>query len=169
MPPKSNIPTPFMLKLKEAMIEKKKITESSALAYIANLVRLNDGPFSNIVFLKKNKDAILEHIAQFQPSTEANYLSSIVAALFVHKDSHIYISLYNFYKNLLNEKLDTADKEDEEKGDKMNDREKENWVSLAEIKEKWEELKEKVDKFKNNKGITKTQYETLLDFVIISV
>jgi hypothetical protein len=75
-------PTDYMIKLKEKMMEERATAESTANTYIANLVLLNDKKaFNNLGFLKKNKDAILEHLTEYADSTEQNYLSAIVSSL----------------------------------------------------------------------------------------
>jgi hypothetical protein len=118
-------PTPFMIKLKEDMKEQRGISDSTVNTYIANLCLLNKKPFNNLGFLKRDKEAILEHLTQYAESTESNYLSSIVSALSTHRDQHLYKSIYKFYSELLNEKLGKKDGEDHSK---LSESQKVNWI-----------------------------------------
>lgn len=163
------LPTPFMIKLKSDMMQKKKVAESTALSYIANLVRLNKGSFSSLTFLKKQRDEILEHIAKFAPSTESGYLSAITTALYTIKDSHLYTTTYNLYRDLLNSKLDDQDKFEDENDGKKSEKEQENWMTMDEIKDIWKSLEDKVNEFKDSKSLTKMQFETIVDFLILSL
>jgi hypothetical protein len=159
-------PTPFMIKLKEDMKEQRGISDSTVNTYIANLCLLNKKPFNNLGFLKRDKEAILEHLTQYAESTESNYLSSIVSALSTHRDQHLYKSIYKFYSELLNEKLGKKDGEDHSK---LSESQKDNWISWDDVEKKWKELKTQVDKFKDDKSISKKSFETLVDFVVLSL
>ena len=160
-------PTDYMIKLKEKMMEERSIAESTANTYIANLVLLNDKKaFNNLGFLKKNKDAILEHLTEYADSTEQNYLSAIVSSLSTRKDEHLYKSIYKTYKDILNEKLGTKDEIDHSV---KTEAQKENWLSWEEVSAKWTELHEAVMKFKGDKSITKKNFEILLDYLVLSI
>lgn len=160
-------PTEYMVQLKKTMMEQRGIAESSANTYISNLVLLNEKKvFNNLGFLKKRKDEIMEHLSQYADSTEMNYLSAVVSALSTRKDEHLYKTIYKFYKDTLNEKLGVKE---EEQTNKKTEREKVNWIDWAEVEAKWEQLNEEVNKFKNDKNITKKNFETLLDFLVLSL
>jgi hypothetical protein len=51
----------------------------------------------------------------------------------------------------------------------MNEKQKENWVSWADVLKRREELTEDVSKFANNKTVTSPQYETLMRYVILGL
>lgn len=160
-------PTPFMLKLKDDMKEQRGIVDSTANTYIANLCLLNDKkPFNNLGFLKRNKDSIMEHLTQYAESTESNYLAAIVSALSTHKDQHLYKTIYKFYSEELNNKLGKRDEEDHSK---MSEAQKDNWISWSDVENKWKELKVQVDKFKDDKSISRKNFEILVDFVVLSL
>lgn len=159
-------PTPFMLKLKEDMKEQRGISDSTVNTYIANLCLLNKKPFNNLGFLKRDKDAILEHLSQYAESTEQNYLSAIVSALSTHRDQHLYKTIYKFYVELLNDKLGKKDSEDHSK---MSEAQKDNWMSWDDVEKKFKELKSQVDKFKDDKSISKKNFETLVDYLVLSL
>jgi hypothetical protein len=46
---------------------------------------------------------------------------------------------------------------------------KENWLTWDDVMKRWNELKDEVDTFKNDKSISKRNYDTLLDFMILSL
>jgi hypothetical protein len=159
-------PTPFMIKLKEDMKEQRGLADSTVNNYIANLCLLNKKPFNNLGFLKRDKEAILEHLTQYSESTEQTYLSAIVSALSTHRDQHLYKTIYKFYSELLNEKLGKRDGEDKSK---MSEAQKDNWISWDDVEKKWQELKAQVDKFKDDKSISKKNFETLVDYLVLSL
>jgi hypothetical protein len=161
------IPTKFMIELKDKMKADRDLTDSSANLYISNLVLLNEKkPFNNLGFLKKNKDLIIEHLSQYADSTEINYLTAIVVALSTVRDQHLYKTIYKFYSDLLKqkgEKMDGVDKA------VMTPAQKENWLSWNDVESKWKELKAEVDKFKGDKSISRKNFETLVDYLVLSL
>jgi hypothetical protein len=78
----------------------------------------------------------------------------------------LYKSIYKFYSELLNEKLGKKDGEDHSK---LSESQKDNWISWDDVEKKWKELKTQVDKFKDDKSISKKSFETLVDFVVLSL
>ena len=160
-------PTKYMQELKAKMIEDRKIAESTANTYISNLVLLNEKQaFNNLGFLKKRKAEIMEHLTQYSDNTEMNYLSCIVSALSTRKEEHLYKTIYKFYQGELNDRLG---KRDEVDTSVKTETQKENWLTWLEVMERWNELKDEVDKFKGDKSITKRNYETLLNFLVLSL
>ena len=164
---KSIVPTKFMETLKDTLIRERNLATSSANTYLSNLVLLNDKQaFNNLGFLKRNKEKIMEHLSQFAETTEQNYLTAIVSALSTHKDQHLYKTIYKYYQDILKEKLGVKDEEDTtEKTEKQID----NWVTWEECENKWKELREEVDKFKHDKSISKRNFETLINYLILSL
>jgi len=160
-------PTPYMSQLKEKLMDERKIAESTANTYIANLTLLNNKQaFNNLGFLKKNKDAIMEHLTQYSDNTEMNYLSCIVSALSTRKDEHLYKTIYKYYQGELNDRLG---KRDEVDTSVKTEAQKENWLSWDDVLKRWNELKVEVDKFKGDKSISKKNFDLLLDFLVLSL
>jgi hypothetical protein len=161
------IPTKYMTELKTQLMKERGIAESSANTYIANLVLLNEkNSFNNLGFLKKNKDLILEHLTQYADSTEQNYLTAIVSCLSTRKDDHLYKTIYKTYKEILNEKLG---KRDEIDSSIKTDTQKENWINWEDVMKRWQELHDEVNIFKNDKSITRKNFEILLDYLVLSL
>jgi hypothetical protein len=67
---------------------------------------------------------------------------------------------------LLNKKLNKLDEEDTSA---MTETQKKNWIEWKEVQTKWETLRDEVNTFKNSKSITKKNFDTLLDFVVLSL
>lgn len=161
------VPTKYMLELKNVIITERKVSESTANTYLANLVLLNDKKaFNNLGFLKKNKELIIEHLSQYADSTEMNYLSAIVVALSTRKDDHLYKTIHKFYSDLLNAKLNIRDDADTTV---KSEAQKENWLSWEDVEKKWTQLKEEVDMFKNEKNLSRKNFEVLVDFLVLSL
>lgn len=160
-------PTNFMIALKEKIKAERNLTDSSVNLYLSNLVLLNEKkPFNNLGFLKKNKDLIIEHLSQYADSTEINYITAIVVALSTVKDQHLYKTIFKFYSELLRQKSDIQDGVDKKV---MTPAQKENWLAWNDVETKWKTLKEEVDKFKGDRSISRKNFETLVDYLVLSL
>lgn len=148
-------------------LKKKNLTDSSIKLYIRNLEKLNnDLPLKNFKFLE-NTDNIIEKLKDYKANTKRGYLISIVATLGCFKEDNKKIAkVYKiYYDNMMNIAKEIKEKPTEE----MNDAQKENWLSWDKVKEKFEELKEKVNNFINNKEINEHQYNILLSYVVLAL
>lgn len=142
----------------------KNLSQTSINFYVRNLERLNDDkPLKNLNFLK-NTNEILEKLSKYKENTKRGYLISIVTSLALDKTKK---KLYDVYYDLLMKKNKEL-KEFEKSGQKTETMEK-NWESLENIKNKQKELSEKVAKFSKNKNITEQEYNTLLEYLILSL
>jgi hypothetical protein len=56
-----------------------------------------------------------------------------------------------------------------ESENKMSETQKENWIKWDDVKDKMEELQTKVDSFKSSKEINEHNYNTLLQYVVLSL
>lgn len=160
-----NYDTDFRKKIVD-FLKEKKLSVNSINLYIGNLQRLNDGPLKNFNFLK-NQNEIVEKLQKYKENTKRGYLISIVSVLSMNKDSKAGKKLYDTYYNLLMEKNKTL-KEFEKSNVKTESQEK-NWDTLDNIKNKQKELSDKVSKFKSNKVLSNLQYNTLLEYVVLSL
>ena len=156
-----------MIELKDKIKTERGLSDSSVNLYISNLVLLNEKkPFNNLGFLKKNKDLIMEHLSQYADSTEINYITAAVVALSTVKDQHLYKTIYKFYSDELKARSDKKDGVDKSI---MTPTQKENWLSWEDVENKWKELKAEVDKFKGDKSISRKNFETLVDYLVLSL
>lgn len=149
------------------LFENRNISKTSIDMYIKNLERLNnDEPLKNLSFLLE-KDIIIEKLKNYKPNTFRNYIISIVSTLKNFDDIPKFKKLYSYYYDILNTTNKTLkDKEKErEKTTQQND----NWISWDDVIKKYNQLKDLVNKFKNNKEINIHNYDLLLEFIIISL
>jgi integrase len=158
----------YNTKFKQDLINKfkeKNISETSVNLYIRNLEKLNDDePIKNLKFLS-NIEGIIDKLKNYKPNTYRGYLISICSALNVDNSKNMK-KIYQSYYDLLI-KINKTLKEKESQQDKT-EAQKENWITWDDVKNKLEELKKKVDEFKNNKEINYHKYNTLLEYVILS-
>jgi len=165
--------TSYMLKLKNDMITKRGIVDSTASGYINLLVLLNDKkPFKNLSFLK-DTSTIMEYLKQYDNhKTKANYLSAIIGALFCHKDSYLYKKPYDFYTQENRIELGEIKKIDPME---MTEREENNWIEWEEVKTIYDKMNENMNKYRSMKKLSgtpaevKAQYEEILNFMLLSL
>lgn len=147
-------------------LKEKGLTDSSIKLYIRNLEKLNDDlPLKNFKFLD-NTENILAKLKDYKPNTMRGYLISITAVLSCFKDEKKFKKLYDIYFKYM---MDKAKEIKEKPTEEMNDAQKENWLSWDKVKEKFDELKSKVESFINNKEINEHQYNLLLSYVVLSL
>lgn len=148
--------------IKKLLEKKKKLSQSSIDLYIRNLEKLNNNePLKNFNFLKKVDD-IKKKLDEYKNNTQRSYYISIVSAL---KTDDKYKTLYNkYYKIMIAKKKEI----DETPTTKMNDNQKENWISWDEVINIYNDLLNKVSQLPK-KIKTDKQYNTLLDLVILSL
>ena len=153
--------------LKEKKKNGRPLADSSINLYIRNLEKLNDNiPIRNLKFLE-DIDEVKNKLSNYKPNTYRNFLISIVSALSVVKNENKKNKkLYDDYYKMM---MDINKQLKEEPMGQMSETQKENWVTMEEIKKVLNELENKVNKFKDYKEIGLTQYNVLLDYVILSI
>lgn len=156
------------LKLKKyGKSKNKELSDSSINLYIRNLEKLNnDTPLKNLNFLK-DIESINKKLSEYKENTKRGYLISICSILSTDKDTKQKEKLYNEYYKLLNEKNNEL--KGLEKENKLSTVQKENWIKWSDVKNKYNELKEKINNIKNFKEINEHSYNTLLQFIILSL
>jgi hypothetical protein len=161
-----NIINDFMQEVIKNLIEKKQISENSAILYVKNLYTLNNKePFKNLSFLRQtsNIDTILEH---YKDNTKKTMLASIVSILSLYKDKPAYKKIYNHYYDLMMNKATDMKKENiNEKSKTQSD----NWITWDEVLDKKKQIKNVVDQLILNKNITPDQFNILLAYLIMSL
>jgi len=157
----------FMLHLAKQLIEERKVAESTASAYIRSLYVLNGKvPFKNLTFLKKTEE-IDKKIAEYADNTQKALYSTLASVLTMFKDKPTYKKVYKFYFDKMmakakdmKETIDTTEK---------TEKQKENWIDWKEVQEKSHKLREEVAKFHSQKAITSHQWDTLLQYTVLSL
>jgi len=147
-------------------LNEKKLAESSVKLYLRNLEKLNDdAPLKNLNFLKEI-DKITGKLTKYKENTKRGYLISITSVLSLDKSSKPKQKLYDDYFKLMMEK--NKELKAVESSNEKTDTQEKNWITQDEVKTHWNALKEKVDTFKS-KELTETQYNILLQFVVLSL
>lgn len=158
--------TPFKKELEHKLLNDKKLAESSIKLYVRNLEKLNDNqPLKNLTFLK-DVTKITEKLAHYKENTKRGYLISVTSVLSLDKSTKPKKKLYDDYFKLMLEK--NKELKAEEATNTKSDTQQKNWLSWDEVKVHWDDLKTKVDSF-TSKEISESQYNTLLQFVVLSL
>lgn len=140
-------------------LKEKKLSDKSIKLYITILKNLNDKrELKDLKFLD-NPKKILDKIKKYKITTQRNIIIAIVSILKNLGDDKY--KLYYDTMIQLNKKI-----EDEAKENKKSDIQKENWISWADVVNKFNELKEKL---KSSNNISESMYNNYLDAVILGL
>jgi hypothetical protein len=157
-----------MLNLAKDLKEKKGVVDSTANAYIRAMFLLNGKqPFKNLTFLKKT-DAVEDIVKDYADNTIKLIYSSIVSVLSLFKEKPAYKKVYNFYYEKMMGKAKEMKDAGAESSDKT-EKQKENWISWEEVKEKGDALGSAVAGFGKKRTITEQEFETLLHYTILAL
>ena len=160
--------TDFMLNLSSDLVEKKKVTDSTASAYIRTLYALNGKePFKNLTFLKKT-DEITKKVEEYADNTQKAMYSAVASVLSLFAEKPTFKKVYGVYYDKMMGKAKDM-KENGPPSSEKSEKQKDNWMSWEEVQKKRNELGEAVKGFVNQKQITPEQYMTLLHYTILSL
>lgn len=163
MPP---VITDFMVALHDRLIAEKKVAESTANKYIMNLTTLNGGkPFKSLAFLRKT-DEVEKRLAELAPSTRLAYVAGLTSVLSLYKSTPGYKKAYEYYAKA------TADGAEERRAadpHAKTEKQEKAWLSWEDVKKVRDDLTEAVGKFKAGRALTAEQYETLLQYLLVSL
>ena len=127
--------TDFMLNLSSDLVEKKKVTDSTASTYIKSLYALNNKEsFKNLTFLKKGED-IVKKIETYSPNTQKALYATLASVLSLFADRPGFKKIHQFYYDKMMEKSKVAN----DTSDKTTKQEK-NWIEWDEVQKKYNEL-----------------------------
>ena len=140
-------------------LNKKNLSSSSIALYMKALKNLNDKKeIKNLKFLNK-PTTILEKISTYKPTTQRNIIISIVSVLKALENP-----LYNKYFDIM---INMTKKiNDDNKNNEKTETQRENWLKWDDVENKFNELK---NNLKISKNITETQYNSLLDLVVLAL
>jgi hypothetical protein len=145
-------------------LQEKNITPSTIRLYIRNMEILNNNTeFKNINFLN-NIEEINNKLSKYKDNTKRTYLISICSVLSTIPSKK---KLYKKYYDLLKEMNINLKKEEGQ--NKLNETQEKNWITWEDVKNKYDELLEQVNGFKNSKEINENKYKILLKFIILSL
>ena len=158
----------FMMNLHQQMKTEKKVSESTADAYIRSLQILNGKkPFKSLTFLK-NTDKISDFLKEYADSTQKALLATIVSVLSLFKEKAPYKKVYQFYYDRMMGKVNEMRK-DETKPTEKTEKQKENWLSWKDVNDKKQEISDEVQKSMKKRTLTEDEFEHLLHYVILSL
>lgn len=161
--------TEFMLQLEKQLMDTRKVAESTANAYIKSLYALNGKKsFKNISFLK-NVEEIEKRISGYAESTQRALLATIVSVIGLYKDKATFKKPYAHYYEKMMERSKEARATAETNGNEKTEKQKENWISWEDIEKRKAEIAEDVSKFSTKKTIDSSQYERLLQYIVLSL
>lgn len=145
----------------------KGLAQSSIKLYLRNLEKLNNNePLKNLNFLK-DPSAIQEKLGKYKENTKRGYLISITSVLSLDKGTKAKQKLYDDYFRLMMDK--NKELKAEERENVKSETQKANWIDWKEVEEKYNELEKKVIAFKDQKTLNEHQYNTLLQYVVLSL
>jgi hypothetical protein len=157
--------TEFMLNLQKRLIDERKVSESTANQYMQTLWSLNGKkPFNNLAWTKKH-DAVQATIDTYAKSTQLNQLAVLAAVLSLFADKSTYKGCFNYWKDKMMEYKKERDSTatPHEKSETQED----NWISWEDVQKKKSGLSEEISSFISTKNITSTQYDKLLQYVVL--
>lgn len=156
----------FIHTLTHDLINKKKITESSATSYIRILINLNNKePVKNLAFLRK-KDEIMEKLNKYAETTQKTILAALVSILSLYQTTPVYKNIHRFYQDKMIEKMKLV--RNETTGEKTT-KQKDNWIEWSDIKEMCDKMFKETQTFSTNKTITPKEADLLLHTVVLAL
>ncbi len=158
--------TEFMLQLSKQLQEERKIAESTATQYLQTLYKLNNSSsFNNLAWTRKFED-VQKVIDTYAPSTQGNQYMVLTSALSSFSGKATYKRPYNHWRDKMMESRKAAE---EEPIHEKSEKQEKAWLTWDDVKSKKDTIKAEVAEFINNKHITVTQYDKLLQSLILSL
>lgn len=145
------------------------ITMSSIRTYcsvISNLAKKMDITIENASDVNKHCNEIINYLKEYYP--EAKRRKTILASLVVLLDKDYPTSCEKLRAMMMRD-IETSEKQDKEHIGKMTEKEKENWLDLAELKDKYKTLEKEVKPLWDIKTPNKNQYQRLQLFVLLTL
>lgn len=155
-----------MLNLHKRLTDEKKVSESTATAYIRTLYNLNDKkPFKNFAFLK-DTEKIDKLLADYADTTKKTIYATLASVLYLDIPKSGYKKYWKHY----NDKMTALAQEAKEVDTSVKTtKQQDNWVSWNDVLKVSNDLKTKVESIKGKKPLGETDYQTLLDYVVLSL
>lgn len=157
--------------LKTAPSVSGSLTDSTINIYISNIKNLyalvkGDSPskMKSLAFLK-DTDKVITALKEKASTTQRNYIATILKITSLPKYKKTYKKAYDEYTAHFKKKVD----EIQEVSGKKTEKQKENWISLNELKEVQQKYKDAVNVWFGKSQITLRQYNELLNLLIVSL
>jgi integrase len=147
------------------------ISMSSIRTYvsvISNLAKKMDIKIENADDINKHCDAIISYLKREYP--EARRRKTILASLVVLLDKS-HSSTCEKLRAMMMRDIEVSEKEDKERiGEgKMTQKEKDNWLDLNELKEKYNALQKEIKPLWDIKNLSKPQFQRLQLYVLLTL
>jgi len=143
------------------LLKSKGIKDSSIKLYLSNLKRLNNNNDIKTLTFLKNSKKVLDFINNKSENTKRTYLISICTVLNLDPK---YKKNYDEYYKLLKESNGLL-KNNTTKSEKQE----ENWMEQDEITSIYKNIESEVEKFRTKKKLNESEYNILLNYVILSI
>lgn len=152
--------------IKNKLKSEKNLSDSSIKLYLSNLSKLNDDkPIKNLNFLVDSEKIIVK-LDKYKENTKRNYLIAITSILSLFRDKNKKMNkLYNEYLQRMigkNKELKQVESQNI-----MSDTQKINWINWDDVIDIRNKFQNKVNEFKNDKIISESQYNILLQYIIL--
>lgn len=148
-------------------LEEKGLSPSSIQLYLRNLQKINGNQsLKNLGFLK-DTDSVLTFLNKYKENTRRSFLIAITSVLQTDQTTAPKKKLYQKYFDLMKEKNRVL--KAQEKENKATPEQVANHTPWEQVLEKHEELKKQVEAFQHKKQLTEEQYNTLLQYVVLSL
>jgi hypothetical protein len=158
--------SPYMSFLHDALMSQRKLVASSATLYINSLYTLNGKKFfTNLAFLK-NLDVVESRLEPYAPTTRANMITAAVAALSTVKEKASYKKTYTHYYSKMMD--GSAALKTEAAKNQKTEKQEAAWMTWDEVTKRLAELKTAVAGFSEKTAITRDEYDTLINYVVLS-
>jgi integrase len=157
----------FMIDLARRFQEEKKLTETTANAYVRSLYMLNDRkPFKTLAFLTK-LDEINAKLSKYADSTVLSIVGAIITTLNLYPENARYRKAMGYFRD----RLKTRGKEVREKVEsgEMTEKQKQNWIEWDKVLEKQKELEAAIAGIKPRKAIGETEWDNLQKYTLLSL
>jgi hypothetical protein len=153
--------------IKKDLKEIRKVTDSTANAYVRYLKQANGNKdFDTMLFLK-DTEKVFNNISKYRDSTKKAILGGIVSILQMYKAKIAFKKCFPVYFEKM---MELSKKSREEDGkNEMTEKQKQNWTEWADVIKKRDELNEKVSKIDKKKSLSATEWNELTEFMILSL
>lgn len=158
--------TPFMITLFDNIKTARKLSDSTINLYMKYLCILNNKKaFNNLAFLKKT-DEVAKILNEYSPNTVKTIYSALVSCLSTVKTNKTYKTVYEHYHQMM---ISCAKVYNERDTSVKTDKEKANWTNWEDVLKVRNDLHTKVQEFQSKKTLSVTEYNTLLEWTILSL
>lgn len=156
----------FMTTLQKRLIDERGITESSANKYLQLLFTLNDKtPFKNLAWTKKYEE-LEKKIDTYAKNTQYIFYNALVSTLSLLADKPTYKPIHKYWSQKVAEgKVERSQADPHEKSEVQQ----ENWTEWEDVLKKKQQLDTDISNFHSLKKLNPSQYDTLLQLVILSL